>query len=96
LPPGAKNYLTREGAARLREELNRLIQVDRVQVAASPGDVDVKRQLQMVDQRIHHLEQSLRYAVVVSPHVAPEDRSGLEQPSRWSAAAPNCAIASWD
>jgi transcription elongation factor GreB len=74
LPPGAKNYLTREGAARLREELNRLIQVDRIQVSASPRDVDAKRQLQMVDQRIHYLQQSLRSAVVVSPPVAPEDR----------------------
>ena len=57
-----------------REELNRLVQVDRVQAAASPRDVDAKRQLQMVDQRIHHLQQSLRSAVVVSPPVAPEDR----------------------
>jgi transcription elongation factor GreB len=73
LPPGAKNYLTREGAARLREELNRLFQ-DRVQLAASPGDVEAKQQLQIVDQRIDRLQQSLRSAVVVSPPVAPEDR----------------------
>jgi transcription elongation factor GreB len=73
LPPGAKNYLTREGAARLREELNRLLQ-DRVQLAASQGDVEAKQQLQIVDQRIDRLQQSLRSAVVVSPPVAPEDR----------------------
>ena len=73
LPPGAKNYLTREGAARLREELNRLLQ-DRVQLAASQGDVAPKQQLQIVDQRIDRLQQSLRSAVVVSPPVAPEDR----------------------
>ncbi|MEO8425518.1 MAG: GreA/GreB family elongation factor [Verrucomicrobiota bacterium] len=74
LPPGAKNYLTQEGAARLREELNRLIEVDRIRVAASPRNVDAKRQLQMVDQRISQLQQSLRSAVVVSPPIAPEDR----------------------
>jgi transcription elongation factor GreB len=73
LPLGAKNYLTREGAARLREELNRLVQVDRVQLAASQGDVEAKQQLQMVDQRIDRL-QSLRSAVVVSRPVAPEGR----------------------
>jgi len=74
LPPGAKNYLTREGAARFREELNRLIQVDRVQLAASQDDVEAKQQLQIADQRIDRLQQSLRSAVVVSPPVAPEDR----------------------
>jgi transcription elongation factor GreB len=73
LPPGAKNYLTPDGARRLRDELDHLVQ-DRVQVAAASGDVDAKRLLQTLDQRIDHLGQSLRSAVVVSPPVAPDDR----------------------
>ena len=74
LPPGAKNYLTPDGAQRLREELDRLIQVERPRVAASPHEGDIKRQLQVLDQRIGHLQQSLHSAVVVPPPVAPEDR----------------------
>jgi len=73
LPPGAKNYLTPDGASRLRDKLDRLVQA-RAQVAASSGDVDAKRHLQTLDQRIHHLGQSLRSAVVVRPPVAPDDR----------------------
>lgn len=74
LPPGAKNYLTPEGARRLGEELERLVQVERPQVAASPVDSDSKRQLQVLDERIYHLQQSLESAVVVPAPAVPEDR----------------------
>ncbi len=37
LPPGVKNYATPEGAARLREEIHRLSQVDRAGIAANGG-----------------------------------------------------------
>jgi transcription elongation factor GreB len=75
LPPGAKNYLTPGGALRLREELDRLVQIERPRVAALPTDDEMKRQLQGLDQRIHHLQQSLHSAVVVSPPESPEDRA---------------------
>lgn len=74
LPPGAKNYLTPDGTRRLREELDRLVQAERPRFAALPEDGAAKRQLQMLDQRIRYLEQSLDSAVVVPPSVAPEDR----------------------
>lgn len=80
LPPGAKNYLTPDGAQRLREELDRLVQVERPRLAtemkaqSSSGDTSHQRPLQVLDQRIHFLQQSLESAVVVTPPGAPEDR----------------------
>ena len=74
LPPGAKNYLTSGGARRLHEELERLIQVERPQLARSADENDAKRQLLTLDHRIRQLQQSLESAVVVPPPLAPEDR----------------------
>lgn len=65
LPPRAKNYMTRDGADRLREELARLVECERPRLAAS-GDDDAKRRLSILDQRIFQLEQSLQSAEVVS------------------------------
>ena len=67
LPPGAKNYMTPDGAERLREELTRLVEVRRPQLAAARNDPDSKRQLAGIDQRIAQLEQSLQTAEVVRP-----------------------------
>jgi len=72
LPPGAKNYVTPEGARRLREELDQLVQVDRPRQAASPDNPETKRQLQVLDQRIYYLQRSLQSAVVVAPPSMPE------------------------
>jgi len=74
LPPGAKNYLTPDGARRLREERDRLVQVERPRLAVSPDDKDARRKLQVLDQRIRYLAQSLDSAVVVPPPVGVEDR----------------------
>jgi len=68
LPPGAKNYLTAGGAQRLRAELARLTDTVRPRLsAAQPDDTDAKRELQILDQRIRYLQESLRTAEVVSP-----------------------------
>lgn len=73
LPPGARNYLTAGGARRLRDELARLMETERPRLAAAPGDdVDAKRELQALDQRIRYLQQSLRTAEVV-PAEGPAD-----------------------
>jgi len=80
LPPGAKNYLTPGGARKLSKELERLVQVKRPRIAAegrshdSPGGPTHQRELQVLDQRIRQLQQSLQSAVVVPPPVGPEDR----------------------
>src|SRR5207248_1237924 len=49
-PPGAKNYVTPQGARRMREELDRLVQVERPRQAASPVNPEARRQLQVLDQ----------------------------------------------
>ncbi|HEY1109593.1 MAG TPA: GreA/GreB family elongation factor [Opitutaceae bacterium] len=65
LPPGAKNYLTAAGARRLREELAQLVEADRPRLASAPADdTDAKRELQILDQRIRYLQESLRTAEV--------------------------------
>ena len=66
LPPGASNYVTPDGAERLRAELNRLLEVERPRAAAL-GDPSAREQLATVEQRIRHLQHSLQSAVVVSP-----------------------------
>ncbi len=68
LPPGTKNLITPGGAQRLREELARLVETSRPPLAAAPpDDIDAKRELQTVDQRIRYLRESLRTAEVVEP-----------------------------
>ena len=64
LPPGAKNYLTPDGALRLGRELEQLVQEDRPRLTAVTGDADTKRQLQVLDHRVHYLQHTLQTAVV--------------------------------
>ena len=73
LPAGAKNYLTAGGAQGLREEWDRLLNIERPRLAASKDD-QAKRQLQAVNERIEHLQQSLHTAVVTAPPVMPDDQ----------------------
>jgi transcription elongation factor GreB len=80
LPAGGKNYLTRAGYDRLREELLTLIDRERPEVvkivswAASNGDrsengdyIYGKRRLREIDRRIRFLTQRLDIAEVVDP-----------------------------
>jgi transcription elongation factor GreB len=73
LPPGAKNYVTPAGAERLRQELARLLESRPSLAAASAHDVDARRELQALDRRIRHLQESLRTAEVVAPDAGPAD-----------------------
>jgi transcription elongation factor GreB len=74
LPPGAKNYITPGGAERLRSELQRLLEQERPRLAAAPGDdVDAKRELQVLDQRIRYLQESLRTAEISPPPAGAAD-----------------------
>ena len=56
----------------MRDELDRLVQVERPRQVASPDNPEVKRQLQVLDQRIYYLQRSLQSAVVVPPPIVPE------------------------
>jgi transcription elongation factor GreB len=66
LAPGAKNYLTPAGAQKLRDELQRLVEITRPALAEARDDPDAKRQLARLDQRIMQLEESLQSAEIVS------------------------------
>jgi transcription elongation factor GreB len=65
--------MTASGAQGLREELNRLLDIERPPLAASP-DAEARRRLESVDERIDHLQQSLSSAVVVNPPTVPDDQ----------------------
>lgn len=80
LPPGTKNYVTPAGAARMREELRKLLHESRPEIvrvvtwAASNGDRSEnadyqygKRRLREIDRRIRFLERRLSIAEVVDP-----------------------------
>jgi transcription elongation factor GreB len=70
LPPGVKNYMTPEGARRLRAELDRLTQVDRpALVTAGDG-----RALREIDRRIAFLGRRLEALEVIEPASQPEGR----------------------
>jgi transcription elongation factor GreB len=67
LAPGAKNYITPEGMQKLRDELQKLVEVARPKLAEARDDPDAKRQLARLDQRILQLEESLQSAEIVRP-----------------------------
>lgn len=84
LPAGAKNYMTTQGYARLRAELEQLMNEERpsvVQVvswAASNGDRSEngdylygKKRLREIDRRIRFLTKRLEQAEVVDPSQQP-------------------------
>jgi transcription elongation factor GreB len=80
IPAGAKNYMTPQGHANMKEEFLRLIDIDRPEVvnivswAASNGDrsengdyIYGKRRLREIDRRIRFLTKRLDLAEVVDP-----------------------------
>jgi len=80
LPPGTRNYITRQGHDRLRAEWHALLRVERPQVvevvswAAGNGDRSEngdylygKKRLREIDRRVRFLEQRLAIAEVVDP-----------------------------
>src|SRR3984957_341320 len=80
LPVSAKNYMTPEGFARLREELNTLMRKERPDVvkvvswAAGNGDrsengdyIYGKKRLREIDRRVRYLSKRLANAEVVDP-----------------------------
>jgi transcription elongation factor GreB len=74
LPLGAKNLLTPEGTERLRSELDALAQ-QRAAVTAKDSD-EGKRALQLIDEKLRPLAETLRTAETVSPPTG--DRSQVK------------------
>ena len=73
LAPGAKNYITPAGAQQLRDELQRLVEVARPELAEASDDPDAKRQLARLDQRIMQLKESLQSAEIIPAPSGPGD-----------------------
>ncbi len=74
LPAGAKNYVTAAGADRLKAEAAKLLETERPRLAAAPADdIDAKRALQLLDQRLRYLQESIRTAELVPPFEGPAD-----------------------
>ena len=73
LAPGARNYITPVGAQKLRDELQRLVEVARPELTEASDDPDCKRQLARLDQRIGQLEESLQSAEIVPSPSGPAD-----------------------
>ena len=80
LPATAKNYMTPEGFARMRDELNMLMRTERPEVvkvvtwAAGNGDrsengdyIYGKKRLREIDRRVRYLSKRLANAEVVDP-----------------------------
>lgn len=77
LPPGAKNYLTPDGAARFRAELDHLMQRERPRLAPgseTAAEPDRDRQLQAVNARIAEIGRVLHTAVVVPVPAPPHEQ----------------------
>jgi transcription elongation factor GreB len=88
LPPGARNYMTPGGHARLRDELDRLVGRERPELvavvswAAGNGDrsengdyIYGKKRLREIDRRIRFLIRRLDAAEVVDPAARRDDES---------------------
>jgi transcription elongation factor GreB len=69
LSPGARNYITAAGAQKLRDELQRAVEITRPSLASLSDDPEAKRQLARLDQRIAQLEESLQSAEIVTPPI---------------------------
>jgi transcription elongation factor GreB len=87
LPPGAKNYITPAGYARLKRELQTLLDQERpalvktIAWAASNGDrsenadyIYGKRRLREIDRRIRFLTKRLEIAEVIDPATRDADQ----------------------
>ena len=66
LPPGTPNYITPDGAERLRADLERLVRDERPPLASLTADPEARHRLQSLNQQIHQLEETLA-AVQVLP-----------------------------
>jgi transcription elongation factor GreB len=73
LPPGAKNYLTEEGATILRERLEHWVNVVRPPLAAHSSHGDTRNELLKLDAQIRRLQESLRSAEII-----PQGDAGAE------------------
>lgn len=75
LPTGVRNYVTPEGAVRLREELRQLVDEIRPPVASerASGGGEARARLRLIDRRIAMLHDRIASMEIVYP---PEQKEG--------------------
>lgn len=72
LSPGAKNYITREGADRLRQSLNELLEKRRVESNVSNNaDPEAKAKQRRIESAIRKLQSILDSVIVAEPPTDP-------------------------
>jgi transcription elongation factor GreB len=71
LPPGTKNYLTMDGAERMRRELERLAGEKRPAITSLPESLETKQRLRALNAQIRQLEEILQSAEIVPPPPPP-------------------------
>lgn len=75
LRPGERNYLTAAGAQKLREELENLSTVERPRlVTSAQEDPEARHRLDVLEQRVAYLQESLRTAEILPPPADGENR----------------------
>ena len=67
LPPGARNYITRAGADRLRESLNELLEKRRVVNEGNAADLEAKAEQKRIESAIRKLQSILDSVIVAEP-----------------------------
>jgi transcription elongation factor GreB len=73
LPEGVRNLITPGGAARLREDLERMVTLDRASLL-NDDDPDARRRLRTLDAKIRQIDEALQTAVEVPPPDSGDDR----------------------
>jgi len=68
VPPGVKRYITKEGADRLRQQANALLEEKRALVSGgSPGGIDTTARVRRIDAAVQRIQQALDSVIVAEP-----------------------------
>ena len=70
LPPGTRNYMTKTGAEKLRQELEHL-QMER---RGLRNDLEGTTRLKVIDRRLRHLIPRMEALEIIDPAAQPKDR----------------------
>jgi len=68
VPPGMKRYITKEGADRLRQQANALLEEKRALVSGgSPGGIDTTARVRRIDAAVQRIQQALDSVILAEP-----------------------------
>jgi transcription elongation factor GreB len=68
VPPGVKRYITKEGADRLRQQANALLEEKQALVSGgSPGGIDTTARVRRIDAAVQRIQQALDSVILAEP-----------------------------